>query len=318
MTSHFTLTQLSFIAAGAILVILLLHQFLWIILSLLARSGRHLSPGVSKLGDWARDHPLHARLAVRCPRFYAALCNRLSPRSFTGLPLTLMTLAAFYLMALLGGLIEDLLMHEGIVTLDRGINAFFGPVRVQPLLAIFVWITAVGAGSAVIPVAMTATGFLWADRRSRLILPLWVTLLGAEATTWAGKYLIGRARPQFLDVASAASPAFPSGHATGSMAVYGFLAYALARNLPRLRARFELAFWVSILILLIGFSRIFLSLHYMSDVLGGFLVGGFWLLVGFAIAERARSEPTVATSSSARSDLSEPKHHSSGTDHGDK
>lgn len=315
MTDHLTLTQLVFIAAGAILVIILLHQLMWLILRLLARSVRHPPPGIGKLREWARDHPLHARFAAGYPRFYAGLRSRLCPRPFTGLPLTLMVLAALYLSGLLGGMIEDLLMREGIVVLDSDINAFFAPARVQPLLDIFLWITALGAGSAVTPVAVTATGFLWADGRHRLILPLWITLLGAEATTWAGKYLIGRARPQFLDVASAASPAFPSGHATGSMAVYGFLAYAIARDLPSLRARFEVVFCAFFLISWIGFSRIFLSLHYTSDVLSGFLVGGFWLLVGFAVAERARGAPAFATCSTTRSRFSEPARHSSEPEH---
>jgi undecaprenyl-diphosphatase len=49
-------------------------------------------------------------------------------------------------------------------------------------------------------------------------------------------------------------------------------------------------FWAAVLIVLIGFSRVFLGAHHASDVLMGFLVGGFWLLAGFAIAEYQRSQ----------------------------
>jgi membrane-associated phospholipid phosphatase len=56
------------------------------------------------------------------------------------------------------------------------------------------------------------------------------------------------------------------------MALYGFLAYALTRNLPGRRERFEVAFWTAVLIAAIGFSRIFLSLHYTTDVLAGSMV----------------------------------------------
>ena len=131
-------------------------------------------------------------------------------------------------------------------------------------------------------------GFLWAQRKAFFVAPLWVTFLGAQVTTWAGKLLIGRERPAFIEAVSAVFPSFPSGHATAAMAVYGFLAYALARDVPSARARFELTFWAAVLIASIGFSRIFLSLHYTSDVVSGFLVGGFWLLVGLAFAEIAR------------------------------
>lgn len=91
---------------------------------------------------------------------------------------------------------------------------------------------------------------------------------------------------------TAQSASFPSAHAAGAMAVYGFLAYAIARDLPSPRARFQAAYWTSILIALIGLSRVVLSVHYASDVAAGFLVGGFWLLVGFAIAEFARERRT--------------------------
>jgi undecaprenyl-diphosphatase len=72
------------------------------------------------------------------------------------------------------------------------------------------------------------------------------------------------------------------------MAVFGFLAYALARDLDRPRQRFEVVFWTAVLIALVGFSRVFLGVHFLSDVASGFLVGGFWLLVGFTLVEWRR------------------------------
>ena len=53
----------------------------------------------------------------------------------------------------------------------------------------------------------------------------------------------------------------------------------------------RIAYWIAILVGLIGLSRIMLGVHYVTDVAGGFLVGGFWLLVAFAIAEWTRPEP---------------------------
>jgi len=187
-------------------------------------------------------------------------------------------------LGLFGGLIEDLLQQEGLVRLDEGINAFFGPYRIAPVVEAFLWLTAFGSSPAIVAVGVVVSGFLWSYGRSFLLAPLWIAVLGSQATTWAGKFLMGRERPQFIEAASAVAPSFPSGHATAAMAVYGFLAYALARELPTSRARFELLFWTALLIAAIGFSRVFLSLHYASDVLAGFLVGTFWLLVGFAFA----------------------------------
>ena len=202
-----------------------------------------------------------------------------------------MCLAALYAAVLLGGLVDDLRETEGLVRLDQGVNAFFARFRTPSLIEAFTWITALGAGPAVTGMVSVASVLLWSEGRSRLLVPLWITFLGAQSTTWVGKYAIGRARPAFLDAVTAATPSFPSGHATASTALIGFLAYDVARRLPGARARFEVVFWSAVIIGLICFSRIFLSLHYLSDVVAGVLVGVFWLLVGFTVAELGRRPP---------------------------
>jgi membrane-associated phospholipid phosphatase len=284
-----TLTAFAVLVVAALAAVLLLHRLAWMGVRLLIGSARRLTPGMRGVGNWALAHPLHAWFLRRHPRLHAIARARLSPHAFSGLPLTLMTAAAIYVAALFGGVVEDLLMTEGIVAFDQSINAFFGPYRVDPLLPVVLWVTALGGGPAITAVAIAATGLLWAARRRYVLASLWIALLGAEATSTLGKYLVGRARPEFLDVAKAWTPSFPSGHSTASMAVYGFLAYVIARDLPGLRRRFEVTFWTILLIALVGFSRIFLSVHYASDVLSGFLVGGFWLLVAIAVAEWTRA-----------------------------
>jgi membrane-associated phospholipid phosphatase len=194
--------------------------------------------------------------------------------------------AGVLLSVLLAALVVAVLSRQPIDDIDRALNAFLGPYRARPLLHAFVWVTGLGGGAAVVAAAMIASAFLWLERRRRVILALWLTWLGAEATSWTGKFLIGRVRPEFIDVAMASSPSFPSGHSAMSMAVYGFLAYAIARQLEG-RAERRLVLWcAAFLILSIGFSRIFLSVHHASDVLGGFLIGAIWLLAGIAFAER--------------------------------
>ena len=81
------------------------------------------------------------------------------------------------------------------------------------------------------------------------------------------------------------------------MAVYGFIAYIVARNLMTTQQRFEVIYWTAVLISLIGFSRMLLGLHYVSDVAAGFLVGGFWLLLGFALAEHKYHQHQIANQS---------------------
>lgn len=132
---------------------------------------------------------------------------------------------------------------------------------------------------------------------------------GAFAAVFIIKELVARARP---DISIAAyiesSSAFPSGHAALSTAFYGFLAYSLIAGRSR-KARIAGYAAFGTLIALISFGRIYLGVHYPSDVLGGFIVGGLFLALGIIIAKRLdrffRSKSSVGAPS-ARSAHSQP------------
>ena len=280
--------SLLLVTLAAVAAALLLKAVLWRLVRAAVRSGPWLLPRIAGWPAWTPAILLRSWLKAGYPGPYAVLAARFAPTSFTGLPLTLTCLAALYAAALLGGLIDDLREAEGLVLLDQGVNAFFAPYRTPWLVGAFIWITALGAGPAVTGMVAVASVLLWSQGQARLLVPLWITFLGAQGTTWAGKYAIGRTRPAFLDAVTEATPSFPSGHATASAALIGFLAYVAARGLPGARQRFDVAFWSAAAIGLICFSRIFLSLHYLTDVAAGVLVGTFWLLVGFTVAELGR------------------------------
>lgn len=272
----------------AALCMLLFWQAAWQLVRLSTIAMRMLATQFPRSHILARTHPLRATLAERFPRAYTLTVDRLTPLRFEGLPLTLIGVAAVYLVFLLGGLIEEVVEAEEIIGFDTAINRFLAPYRAPELVVLFGWITDLGGSSALTLVSVAATGFLWTLYRGFLILPLWVTILGAHATTWFGKFGFDRERPDFVTHVTAMSPSFPSAHAAGSAAVMGFIAYVIARDLSGARERFEVIFWSVMLIGLVAFSRIYLSVHHASDIAAGLLVGGFWLLVGFAIAEHLR------------------------------
>jgi undecaprenyl-diphosphatase len=272
----------------SVLCILLVWQAAWQLVRLTGIAATALATRFPRSQILERTHPLRAALARRLPRSSGFLMARLTPRRFDGLPLTLIVMAVLYLGFLLGGLIEDVMEAEEIVHFDAAVGDVFDPYRTPFLVGLFTWITELGGTPALVLVSVVSTGFLWTLYRGFLILPLWVTILGAHATTWAGKFGFNRDRPEFETAVTALSPSFPSAHATGSMAVLGFIAYLITRDLRRPRERFEVVFWSGILIAMISFSRVFLSVHHASDVAAGLLVGGFWLLVGVAIAEQLR------------------------------
>ncbi len=247
-------------------------------------------PGpVRRFGGWARRHPLRARARLYFPRLYGLLAARLEPRRFSGLPLTLMLLAAAYAAALFGGLVGELRETSGVIRFDAVASSLFADLRDGPAFRAMLWLTDLGGTATLTAVTLVASGLLWAGSRWPVLLPLWVTIAGSQATTWIGKFAIERQRREFLTEASAISPSFPSAHATGAMAVYGFLAYVVARQAGSPAQRWDIGYWTAVLILLIGISRVHLSVHYASDVAAGFLVGAFWLLVGFSLAEWRRA-----------------------------
>tara|TARA_B100002052_G_scaffold288101_5_gene303881 strand:- start:3864 stop:4751 length:888 start_codon:yes stop_codon:yes gene_type:complete len=235
--------------------------------------------GVARLIELARRH---------LPRATAWIEARFAIDRFSGLPLTLIALLAAYLASIGTDLAEEVIEQSGLVAIDRQINQALAVVRDPDVVAVFGKITHLADITTLVAVAGVASAFLWADRRAVFLPGLSLSIAGSQLITYVGKYVIDRPRPEFLTFAEAATPSFPSGHATGAMAVYGFIAYAILRDIHQPRLRFELAFWAGMLIAAIAASRMILSVHYASDVAAGLIVGGFWLLAGFAVTEYLR------------------------------
>lgn len=282
-TLHNTLVLLAGVA-----ILALCCWLAWRLVRLAARLWAGTVSYIPQSRSWERTQVHRERFAVRFPRFARWFGARIDTQTFTGLPLSLLAVAAVYLLILLGNVVEELLTEQELQQIDDAVNAAFAPVRGPPLLDVFAWLTDLGASSTLSGVAIVAAALFWAYRRAYLIPSLLLTILGSQVMTWSGKYGFARARPEFVTGITAAAPSFPSAHSTSALAVIGFIAYAIAREPLSLQQRFQVVYWACVLILLIGLSRMFLSVHYASDVAAGFLVGGFWLLTGIALGEYLR------------------------------
>lgn len=179
-----------------------------------------------------------------------------------------------------------------VQALDAWVNAALAPLRLPWPLAAFGWLTGMAEESTAFAVLAVSAGLLASSGRGRLVLPMCATLALAETLTWSLKFLVGRARPAFLDGFTAASPSFPSAHATVAASLYGFLGLAAAAGLPGRRG--TVLAGTAMFIGLIGFSRLFLGLHYLSDVAAGYLAGSMALWLGWRWA-RARASPQRAS-----------------------
>jgi membrane-associated phospholipid phosphatase len=139
-------------------------------------------------------------------------------------------------------------------------------------------------GSPAVALAIAAVVCVALYRRGHLVeaalLP--VVLGGAELLNLVLKLSFHRSRPEVafvhLDTYS-----FPSGHAMISTAAYGALAYLAWGPLRTPRRRLIVVAGTVVLVALIGFSRLYLGVHYLSDVLAGVAGGAFWLAVSIAL-----------------------------------
>jgi undecaprenyl-diphosphatase len=204
------------------------------------------------------------------------LPDRLPPGRLLGL-----AMAAVLLIVLCG--VTATVLAGAASGLDNAVNRSFDAVRVPALVVFFLFVTDMGSGGATLAVGLVASLLLWLSGRSGAILPLWFAGLATKATVWGTKFLFALPRPVFVTEATATSPTFPSDHAAMSLVVYGFVACVAIAAARQARARFEIAWWAAVLILAVGFSRIFLGVHHVSDVLAGYLLGGFWLLAALAL-----------------------------------
>ena len=93
------------------------------------------------------------------------------------------------------------------------------------------------------------------------------------------KFIFRRPRPERIQILAEKGYSFPSGHAMVSFAYYGFLIYLIYKNIKNKKIKFSLIIFLSILILFIGVSRIYLGVHYVTDVLGGFVFGFIYLML---------------------------------------
>lgn len=106
---------------------------------------------------------------------------------------------------------------------------------------------------------------------------LLICLLGGNILNEALKHIFMRTRPEFFRVIQETGYSFPSGHAMVALCFYGMFAFLIARNFSSWQTRFIVFIIAGVFITAIGISRIYLGVHYPTDVLAGFTAGTAWL-----------------------------------------
>jgi membrane-associated phospholipid phosphatase len=158
------------------------------------------------------------------------------------------------------------------------------------LVTAFDVLSVVGSAWVYVPLFALVAAWLWRSGQPRLALFVVVTVAGSAALNALVKVAVDRARPVLPDpVAHASGLSFPSGHAQSAVVGAGVLLLVFARELRPGARRAAIGLAVA-WILLIGVVRVSLGVHYVSDVLAGYVLGAAWLAAMIAVFNMWRRE----------------------------
>jgi membrane-associated phospholipid phosphatase len=143
---------------------------------------------------------------------------------------------------------------------------------------VFTWISWLG-DTALAGLLVAAVALLTWKRRYSAAVTVVVAGVGAPLIDVLLKRIFQRGRPDFaLELIAGVTWSFPSGHAMSSLVGFGVIAYFRQERELDTMKRVLIVLTAALVIAAIGFSRLYLGVHYLSDVLGGFLAGAIWLL----------------------------------------
>jgi undecaprenyl-diphosphatase len=218
----------------------------------------------------ARSRPWWSGFARRHPRASVALLVA------SGFAAAALLLWGFF------AIVDEIPERGSMVRLDVAVARWLETHGTEWGESIFSRVSWLGAPALTVIIVAAVVAFAW--RREWLPAgALALASIGGSVLDNVLKPLFHRGRPETAwEFVSHPSWSFPSGHAMNSIVGFGFLAMLLLERQPRRPIRIAILTAAVLLIAVIGFSRLYLGVHYLSDVVGGYLAGAVWLLVCIA------------------------------------
>ncbi|HVM40134.1 MAG TPA: bifunctional DedA family/phosphatase PAP2 family protein [Acidimicrobiia bacterium] len=264
--------------AGWIVLVLLL------VVALIVVAGRWISAhpervraGVARLVAWG---PV-AWVRRTFPRSVAFVQGRFRLNDAFGLSLTIGLAFLVVTGWVFGMLVDDVTGREGLVRVDRPVAEYLADHRADGVTTTMEGFSTVGDVGFLVAIVVVAGGaWLIATRRWSVLLFLAVALGGALILSGVVKELVARPRPPgTLRAVDAGGLSFPSGHAVHATTLFLALAYLHGAVVRHWRARVVIWLGACSLALFVGFSRVYLGVHWLTDVLGGHALGAVWVAV---------------------------------------
>lgn len=169
---------------------------------------------------------------------------------------------------------------------DDAVMTFIGNHQYPAVTSVMLEITMLGTGTVVMTMALIAAVFLWLNAHKHSATLLAIATGGGVVLNGLLKAGFDRPRPHIFEWGTnAVSSSFPSGHAMSAAIVYGTVAYLAARLQKRAASRMLTMVLAALMIVLICASRLYLGVHYPSDVLAGVTIGLAWAAFCMATLE---------------------------------
>lgn len=194
-------------------------------------------------------------------------------RLFAGLVFAVVSLAFF-------GWLTDEVFEGDTKIFDQSVRDYVHNFASPALTAAMKFFSFVGQGIFLTPLGFIAAFIFYKLGHKRAVVLFAFGMLGELALDRTLKTFFRRARPEaFFDYPLPVSYSFPSGHALGAICFFGILAWLVTARMKNLTA--QILIWLTAIFFIfnIGLSRIYLGVHYPSDVAAGYLFGFFWIFV---------------------------------------
>lgn len=234
----------------------------------------------------------HAR--ERFPRLWGLLSRRLSPQHYLGLHLTIGLAVSLCALVAFAEIAQDVPDRDRLLAVDDVVLETLREHATERGTRALTIVTHMGDGVTLAVLGIVGAILLWLARRRVLLVGWLAALAGAFLLDATLKPLFRRVRPEgALEVlGSGMSWSFPSGHAMSSLIAYGMLAYLAILAVRSHVTRAAVIAGAVVFVLAIGLSRLYLGVHYFTDVVAGFAAGAVWLsacVSGLEVARRRRS-----------------------------
>jgi undecaprenyl-diphosphatase len=219
------------------------------------------------------------------PELYSSVMRRLSVKRFTGLPLTGLICALAANLLLIMDFTPDVINSKEFVVIDNTVAYWLYSLRMDSIARLLLSFTHLCDIKFITALSVVLLLLLISFGKFQYTRSLLVVLAGSGLTIYLSKNIFQVDRPFGLAYENEYSFSFPSGHATSAVSVYGLLFYFIGRKTNSLKSKMGILIMALVFALLIGFSRLYLCVHYLSDVLGGYMLGSVWLILSIGIFE---------------------------------